>query len=84
VVGFSRQAAESVVGMSAKEFKKLKDKESYIKKNVLFRDAKVTIKMKEEIFKNELQRRYYGIDCCYVTAYADQSKRLLNVLEKNS
>ncbi len=50
VVRFSRQAAESVVGMPAYEFKKLKDKEAYVKKNVLFRDARVTLKMKEEVF----------------------------------
>ena len=50
VVGFSREAAESVVGMPAYEFKKLKDKEAYVKKNVLFRDARVTLKMKEEVF----------------------------------
>lgn len=83
MVGFSRQAGESVVGMPAKEFKKLKDKEAYVKKNVLFRDARVTIKMKEDIFKGELQKRYYGIDCCYQTTYTDQSKNLLDVLRKN-
>ncbi len=82
-VGFSRQAAESVVGMPAKEFKKLKDKEAYVKKNVMFRDAQVTIKMKEEVFKGELQKRYYGVGCCYLTTYADQSKNLLDVLRKN-
>ncbi len=65
-IGFARGAAETLMEIPANDFVKLKDKQRYVKENVLFREFKVALKTKEETFKGEIYQRFYAIELEYV------------------
>jgi len=45
--------------LSASDFANLKEKEKYLKENVLYREVKLEAKQKTEVFKGEVHTRFY-------------------------
>ncbi len=83
-VGVSRKPADDLMQISAEKFSNLKQKEEYIRENVLFREIVLEAKTKEELVQGEMHTRYYVQTAKFVDDLTQSNTGLLSILKKDS
>ena len=64
--------------------RKILKKNEWVRENVLFREAKLTYIVKEEMFKSEMTMRYYAVDVKFADSFVNLKTNAASVSRSNA